>query len=213
MAKKQLNLAVIDQMAKAMLVSARTMDYVLESRAVEVATDVPLSSSKVQVIRLLAQRAGQTSSQVARYLGVSKPAVSQIIDSMVRSKLVTRKTSKTDRREVNLTLTARGMNLNKVVRAQQRTFIRNALRGVNGTTSKRWIDTLNEVASALGRADSAFEEYCMQCGAHEDGTCVLVGGDANCHFLAYESRTALASRGAKANGKGKDKGKGRKTKK
>ena len=87
----------VDQMAKAMLVLARTIDYVLESRAVEVATDKPLSNSKVQVLRLLAQRAGQTSSQVARYLGVSKPAVSQIIDAMVRSKLVTRKTSRDDR--------------------------------------------------------------------------------------------------------------------
>ena len=54
--KKQSSAASVDQMAKAMLVLARTVDYVLESRAVEVATDKPLSTSKVQVIRLLAQR-------------------------------------------------------------------------------------------------------------------------------------------------------------
>jgi len=213
MAKKQSGVAIVDQMAKAMLVAARTVDYVLESRAVEVATDTPLSNSKVQVIRLLAQRAGQTSSQVARYLGVSKPAVSQIIDSMVRSKLVTRKTSKSDRREVNLTLTEKGKNLNKVVRAQQRHFIRNALRGVNATNAKRWIDTLTEIASALGLADKAFEDHCMQCGAHDDGSCVLVGGDATCHFLEYQPRAALVGKKAKAKPKAKAKAKGRKTKK
>ena len=180
----------VDQMAKAMLVLARTIDYVLESRAVEVATDKPLSNSKVQVLRLLAQRAGQTSSQVARYLGVSKPAVSQIIDAMVRSKLVTRKTSRDDRREVNLSLTDKGQNINKLVRQQQRHYIRSAMRDLNGTVANRWINTLGDVAVALGKADQAFQDHCMQCGGHEDGTCVLVGGDAKCHFLAYQPRTA-----------------------
>lgn len=180
----------VDQMAKAMLVLGRTIDYVLESRAVEVATDKPLSNSKVQVLRLLAQRAGQTSSQVARYLGVSKPAVSQIIDAMVRSKLVTRKTSRDDRREVNLSLTDKGKNINKLVRQQQRHYIRTAMRDLNGTVVNRWINTLGDVAVALGKADQAFQDHCMQCGGHEDGTCVLVDGDAKCHFLAYQPRTA-----------------------
>ena len=180
----------VDQMAKAMLVIARTVDYVLESRAVGVATDKPLSTSKVQVLRLLAQRAGQTSSQVARYLGVSKPAVSQIIDAMVRSKLVTRKTSRDDRREVNLSLTDKGQNINKLVRQQQRHYIRSAMRDLNGTVANRWINTLGDVAVALGKADQAFQDHCMQCGGHEDGTCVLDNGDAKCHFLAYQPRTA-----------------------
>lgn len=183
----------VDQMAKAMLVLGRTIDYVLESRAVEVATDRPLSTSKVQVLRLLAQRAGQTSSQVARYLGVSKPAVSQIIDAMVRSKLVIRKTSSEDRREVNLSLTDKGKNINKLVRQQQRHYIRTAMRDLNGTVVNRWINTLGDVAVALGKADQAFQDHCMQCGGHEDGTCVLVGGDAKCHFLAYQPRTAKAA--------------------
>jgi DNA-binding MarR family transcriptional regulator len=192
--KKVFSIAVVDQMAKAMLIAARTVDYVLESRAVDAATDKPLSSSKTQVLRLLALRSGQTSSQVARYLGVSKPAVSQIIDAMVRSKLVTRKTSKSDRREVNLTLTEKGKTLNNVIRHQQRTFIRSALREANGAMTSRWITSLTEIASALGKADKAFEDHCMQCGAHEDGSCVLVGGGAKCHFLAYEPRAALTAK-------------------
>ena len=183
----------VDQMAKAMLVLGRTIDYVLESRAVEMATDKPLSTSKVQVLRLLAQRTGQTSSQVARYLGVSKPAVSQIIDAMVRTKLVTRKTSKHDRREVNLGLTDKGKNINKRVRHQQRHYIRTAMRSLNTSTTNRWISTLSEIAVALGEADQAFQDHCMQCGGHEDGTCVLVGGDAKCHFLSYQPRTAKAA--------------------
>ncbi len=195
--KKRSGAASVDQLAKAMLVVAHTIDYVLESRAVEVATDKSLSTSKVQLIRLLAQRSGQTSSQVARYLGVSKPAVSQIIDAMVRSKLVTRKTSKDDRREVYLSLTEKGRNINKVVRHQQRQYIRSAMRNLNGTSANRWITTLGEVAVALAEADKASQDHCMQCGGHEDGSCLLVGGDAKCHFLAYEPRTAKKKKVAK----------------
>ena len=101
----------IDGLLKAMLVFSRTVDHSLETNSVKRAVGVALSSSKVQILRLLGHRGGQTASQLARYLGVSKPAVSQIVDSMVRAKLVTRKPATADRREVHLHLTKKGRDM------------------------------------------------------------------------------------------------------
>ncbi len=125
--KTTLNAETADRLLTTMLMCARMVDHILEIRAVGMAVDQPLSASKVQVLRLLNRRTGQTSSQIARFLGVSKPAVSQIIDSMVRTRLVTRKTAKSDRREVNLQLTSKGNALCTAIRREQRQYLRAAL--------------------------------------------------------------------------------------
>jgi len=179
-------------MLKAMLVFARTVNHVLETRAVEIATALPLSASKVQVLRLLGWQGTQTSTRVARFLGVSKPAVSQIIDAMVRSKLVTRKTAREDRREVHLQLTKQGRSVLDSILRQQRHYIRSALRDVGGTRG-RPVETLINLANGLVLADTGFEDFCLQCGAHADGTCVLVGGEARCAYLMHGGTDSAAA--------------------
>ncbi len=193
MAKTALAGKNVDQVLKAILVFARTVEYVLETRAVASAASGGLSASKVQILRLLGQRGGQTSTRVARFLGVTKPAVTQLIDSMIRDKLVTRKTGKLDRREVNLQLTPKGRAGFQAIRRAQRHYVRNALRNVSGRDVDRWVATMNRISSALGRADKAFEQFCAQCGAHESNSCVLVGGDATCLFLHPRLRRSQMS--------------------
>lgn len=189
--KASLTVESVDNLLKALLVLSRAVDRVLETQAVDSAAPHRLSSSKVQVLRLLAQRSGQTSSQIARFLGVSKPAVSQIVDSMVRGRLVARKTAKADRREIHLRLTEKGKALFKSVRKEQRHYVRTALREANGADPAQWIKTMNDVTQALAQADTDFQEFCLQCGAHADGTCVLIGGAAACHFMGYEPRSVI----------------------
>ncbi|MFH0983022.1 MAG: MarR family transcriptional regulator [Planctomycetota bacterium] len=173
----------VDGLLKALLILSRTVEHALETEAVQAAVHEPFSGSKVQILRLLGTRASQTSSQIARFLGVSKPAVTQLVDSMVRRKLVVRKTAKHDRREVDLFLTHKGQQLFQAVRREQRHVVRTAIREGGGTGAQHWIETLGKVTDALAQGSSAFEDFCLQCGAHTDGTCVLGGGDAECLFL------------------------------
>ena len=186
-ARKRATPQTVEGLLKALLVLSRTVDHVLETRAVETAARQPLSPSKVQILRLLGNRGGQMPSQVARFLGVTKSAVTQIIDSMVRDKLVTRRTAKEDRREVNLQLTKKGRDLYLAVRRAQRHYVRNAIRGTAAKSTAQWIESLNGASSALAQADEAYQSFCAQCGAHEDNRCVLAGGDAECLFNQYQS--------------------------
>ncbi|MFH1109079.1 MAG: hypothetical protein V1790_07790 [Planctomycetota bacterium] len=45
-----------------------------------------------------------------------------------------------------------------------------------------WITVLQKITSSLAHADRTFTHFCLQCGAHADGSCVLIGGDADCLF-------------------------------
>lgn len=193
---RPLSVKTIDGVLKAALVLSRTVDRVLETRAVETGFGKTLSPSKIQIIRLLGQCGAQRSTQVARFLGVSKPAVTQIVDSMVAEKLVSRKTAKGDRRAINLTLGKKGRELFQVVRRRQRHYVRTALRDSANGKADEWVKVLHEMSDRIARADRAFEHFCAQCGAHEDGTCVLVGGDAACPFLRERLRKVKSKKTA-----------------
>ena len=176
----------MDRLLKALLVISRTTQQILENRAVESAIDQSLSSSKVQILRLLGTRGAQMASQVARFLGVSKPAVTQIIDTMVKGRLVSRRIAKTSRREVTLTLTAKGTKQFRDIQQRQRHLLRMASRSAPRAGVQAWVETLWAISESLTQADRSFQHVCLQCGAHEDGRCVLKGGGMDCLFLLQE---------------------------
>jgi DNA-binding MarR family transcriptional regulator len=189
-----------DGLLKALLILSRTVDHALELDAVKAATNERLSGSKMQILRLLGTRGSQTSSQVARFLGVSKPAVTQLIDGMVRRKLVGRRTATHDRREVDLRLTEKGKQVFQAVRSEQRNVLRSSVRQVTGGNPTRWLKTLEEVTDALVRAGDCFDDYCLQCGAHPDESCVLPGGGEQCVFLCAEKASAESRRSVASGG-------------
>ena len=172
-----------DELLRAMMVLARTVSHVLETRVVET-TQEPLTGSKLQLLHLLGQKGAQTPTQIARFLGISKPAVTQAVDAMMESGFVRREASKQDRRGFNLKLSAKGKVVFQKVRNEQRHLIRNALREID-TAPQEWVDVLHEMSIALAKSDSAFKHFCVQCGAYADGHCVLVGGEVSCLFLQH----------------------------
>ena len=186
-----LDVRTVDRLLKALLVLNRSVDYVLETQAVATAVDMRLSASKVQVLRLLGQRGPQTSTQVARFLSVSRPAVTQIVDALVRAKLVARRATKHDRREVRLELIKAGQQCIGAIRRRQQHILRTAFCELGGRERdvERWILMLSDFNNALARADKTFGDFCLQCGAYEDGTCVLVGGEAECLYQSHADKT------------------------
>ena len=195
-----LPLETIDGFIKAVSVLARSADHVLETRSVKGAVkESPFRVQSSDYATSQSQRGSQTSTQIARYLGVTKPAVSQIVDAMVNRKLIARKPAKHDRREIGLVLTESGKRMMTAVRKHQRQTVRVALRGTGANTIKQWIKTSELIAATVASADKAYEEFCAQCGAHENGTCIIPGGKSNCVFLDHEAK--LLARRARATGK------------
>ena len=182
-----------DELLKALMVVSRAVERILETDAVEVAR-IPLSRSKVQVLRLLGQRGAKNSTQIAHYLGVSKPAVTQVISSLVRSKLVKRESVEGDRRGFAVSLTAKGGDVFQEILKKQRHFVRAALRRSTGRKVDHWIEMLTEISECLSQAGKDVPQFCLQCGAHEDGSCVLIGGKADCRYLAHTARAVKQKR-------------------
>lgn len=173
----------VDELYKALSVLSRTVARILQDRAVEETLGKSISYSKVQVLRLLSHRGGQTSSQIARFLGIRRPSVSQMTDALERAGWITCRVGEHDGRESIHELSDEGRRQFNLVRRQQRHLLRNTMRLADQRDVHEWTTALHTIAGSLARSDRAFKDYCLQCGAHADNTCVLIGGDADCPFL------------------------------
>lgn len=180
----------VDDLYKALSVLSRTVTHVLQDRAVEEALGAGTSYTKIQVLRLLSHRGGQTSSQIARFLGVRRPSVSQITEALEGAGWITCRVGETDGRESIHELSDEGRRLFGLVRRQQRHLLRNTMKLADESDMQGWATMLHAIASFLARSDRAFKDYCLQCGAHADNTCVLIGGDADCPFLHSREKGA-----------------------
>jgi MarR family transcriptional regulator, organic hydroperoxide resistance regulator len=69
---------------------------------------VGLSRAQIGLLFMLSYHGRLQAKQVAEYLGVSKSAVSQLIDPLVEKGLITRQTEVRDRRIVSLKLSNKG---------------------------------------------------------------------------------------------------------
>ncbi len=173
---KRASVEAVDGFLKGLLVLSRTVDHVLESHAVKRAVGEKLSGTRAQILRLLGQGRRRTASQVARYLGVTKPAVTQVVDSLVRQRLVRRVPATRDRREVHLRLTDKGRKFLRSIQQTQRETLRAVFQGVSQRDFERWQRLLEQLAVRLLTAGEKFETFCAQCEALGDGTCIVPAG-------------------------------------
>jgi len=167
-------------------VLARAVDEVLETQAVLAVGNGPIPESWVWLSMFLAHRGRQTATRAARFLGVSKPAVTQIVDAMIQARLISRRAGKRDRREVELQLTPAGRRLSNSIRKKQLQIVRVAMEVSKSRQARAWAKTFREAARALVSADEAFDGFCLQCGAYADDMCVLQGGGATCPLRREE---------------------------
>jgi DNA-binding MarR family transcriptional regulator len=188
-------------------VLSRITNQVLENYAVSSVTRMPIAGSKIQVLKLVAHRGDQAIGHVAKFLGVSDPAVSQLVDSLAEQKLIYRRSDPRDRRTAFLRLTRAGRKFVESLERRQQALVKTAVKKVGAKPSGDWVAALQKLTRALADCDPhIYERYCVQCGAHADGSCVLEDGDAACYFLAHsqqrlrrlESKTPGARRRARA---------------
>lgn len=64
-----------------------------------------------RTLAFLSRQAGASLSEAAEHIGLTRPAMSILVDGLVTRKLVARQPAPQDRRRVTLTLTGRGQSL------------------------------------------------------------------------------------------------------
>jgi DNA-binding MarR family transcriptional regulator len=105
-----------------------------------------------QVAALEFARESRTVSGIATYLGLSRPATSQLIDKLVRTGLVRRLQGTIDRRERTVILTAKGKRLVERISAARAARFDSSLAALSPALASRFESILEEVIEALNEA-------------------------------------------------------------
>jgi DNA-binding MarR family transcriptional regulator len=100
--------------------------------------------------------AGLSLSAVAEFIGLSLPAMSRLVDGLVETKLLTRKTCDEDRRHVRLSITPRGEETLREARDLARKHLAEALARL--PASKRaGVEATMQILSGLFSGELAAE--------------------------------------------------------
>ena len=92
--------------------------------------ELGLSHAQVSMLHLLYHHSGASVKQVAEYLGISKSAVSQLLEPLADKGYVSRRQDPHDRRVARLQLSAKGMSLLKKLAKYKFAGLRSALEAL-----------------------------------------------------------------------------------
>ncbi len=185
----------VDALVKALLCLSRTVDEVLDAQAVAAAAgDWQLSPSKVRLMKLIAHSGKQMIGQIARFLGVSDPAASQLSDALAQQGLVVRHSNPTDRRSAYVRLTRTGRTVVAAIEREQCHRVRHALGSTSQNGHDAWAAQLRALARLLGASERAYEDLCMQCRAYHDNGCLIADAPEGCVYRRHEARAKRRSR-------------------
>ena len=134
----------------------RAMHRYDSGRTLPILHAAKLTTPQIAVLEFI--REPQTVSTVATYLGLSRPATSQLIDKLVRSGLIHRTEGATDRRERNVILSAKGRSLVDRIAAARAARFASSLEVLPPPVAARFHSVLEEVIAALGEAAGSAAE-------------------------------------------------------
>jgi DNA-binding MarR family transcriptional regulator len=115
--------------------------------------DVTLPQYRALVV--LASRGPQRPSLLAEALAVHPSTVTRLCDRLVAKRLVQRRESATNRREVSVTLTAKGRRLVDAVTARRRVEIATIVDRIPAAKRATMVRALHALGDAAGEPDDA----------------------------------------------------------
>ena len=146
---------------------------VLEEKCLRQATDLSITLSQFNLIRLIAVNANHHIREIASFLGLSKAAASKNVEKLVRLGLVERHVHPDDRRAASLSTTVRGRNLIQKYEALKQEKLD---RGLDSVTPEELISLtrgLERIAHLILLKEQDSWDICMKCNAYYLDHCPL----------------------------------------
>ncbi|OIP81981.1 MAG: MarR family transcriptional regulator [Rhodobacterales bacterium CG2_30_65_12] len=135
------------------LIALRRILRATELYARDLAQAAGLTPAQLRVLQVAAEKENATPKAIASQMGVSQATVTVLVDKLVARSMVERRTSDTDRRQINIVLTDAGRRtLDRAPNALQQRFVRE-FRALPDWQQAQLVSSLEHVAAMLDAPD------------------------------------------------------------
>ncbi len=108
-----------------------------------------ISPAQIGGLIYLASHSPASMTDLARYLGITKPSATALIDRLISQGLVTRLSDHRDRRMVKIALTLKGKKLMESIKKQKQLALRNIFGRISGFDRQEYVRIMREVVRSL----------------------------------------------------------------
>jgi DNA-binding MarR family transcriptional regulator len=151
---------------------SRATQLVLEEEVLKALNEPNITAAKANILRLLGRQRRQTVKDLAVFLGQTKAAASQNVESLVRAKLVSRVGDKVDRRCVWVSLTSRGRRFLQRAESQQLEVLRQVKAHYSEKALIKLVERMRSLAFTLLAHSNTKTESCLGCCAFNSAGCL-----------------------------------------
>ena len=177
---------------------ASSVNDVIEERLLREVGPPQLTFSQFKLLKLVALTDAQTIGDVAAFLRVSNAAASKAVDKLVRQGLLVREEAQSDRRAIQLSLTASSRKVLAAYNAAKDRKLASVFRQFSAQDLQRTADLLDRLTAGIVDHTAREEEICLQCGIYYRKKCLvrqLVRRNCIYHRQRSRKNTPAASRG------------------
>lgn len=141
-----------------------------------------LNKTQFSILKILSISGTYTVSELADILLISRAAASKNIDKLVHSKFVKRKTTRKDRRTVEISLTESGRDFvldYEKLRLQKQNA---ALSKFSNHEKEKFLELIREYVGNCVKQEVNIDLICLQCNIKIEKGCSLAEDENRCRF-------------------------------
>jgi DNA-binding MarR family transcriptional regulator len=145
----------------------------LQTKVAQEVSSLPLTTSQLHLLKLMALNGQRQLGEVAGWLGVSAPAATKNIDKLERLGLVVRTRSKGDRRATLLSVSSKGRRLVHKYEELKAARLGGVLEEYQPQEIERFTDLLERFSVSLLSTEPSPAKSCLRCAAYLADECAV----------------------------------------
>jgi DNA-binding MarR family transcriptional regulator len=146
---------------------------VLMVRLLEETTGGELTPSQYDALVFIHRHGDCSAKALSEGLQISIPSSTRLVDRLVRKHLVDRRESAEDRRLVQLSVTAQGLQALEQVRQGRVQKLQHALREMTADDREQLLGLLERLLHSVLSDEQTVRDCCRHCGTDHEETCVV----------------------------------------
>lgn len=113
--------------------------------------NLDINRTQVQILMLISENSDKSMSEISLMTGLEKSSFTRSVDFLVNRGLITRKISDSDRRVINLSLTARGSRAARLIMNDFAGYLESLVSGFTQRERREFLDALSAAAGYMNR--------------------------------------------------------------